>query len=94
VQEITRTGWFVLGVASMAAAGAVHAVTGAAHIARDMVRPVPAGTPAVPAAQTPVSGRGGWLLFGALILAGGVFHQVFAGAAKAMRELLGIADQR
>ncbi|MFJ3788483.1 hypothetical protein [Kitasatospora sp. NPDC090091] len=91
MKEITRTEWFALGVVTLTAAGAAHAVAGAANIARDMMRPQPAGGSVPPggAAPLPVSGRSGWILFGAMVLAGSLVYHIASDTEQILKEILG-----
>lgn len=96
VDEIGRAGWFGIGVAGMALAGAVHAVVGVGHIARELVRS-PGGGDRDPVTGAPVvravSGTGGWILFGALVLAGGALHHVMAGTGAVVMEAVHAAAE-
>jgi hypothetical protein len=90
VDEIGRAGWFGIGVTGMALVGAAHAVAGAVHIAREIVRsPAAAGRePVAGGSSAPkVSGPGGWILVGALVVAGGALHHAVAGAGAIVKEI-------
>ncbi|MFG2819230.1 hypothetical protein ACGFX4_07350 [Kitasatospora sp. NPDC048365] len=89
MDEIGRAGWFGIGVAGMALVGAARAVVGAGHIARELVRS-PGGDDRDPVTGASVvravSGPGGWILFGALVLAGGAVYHVMAGTGAVVME--------
>ncbi|MEV0530967.1 hypothetical protein [Kitasatospora sp. NPDC050463] len=91
MDEISRAEWFAIGVAGLALAGAAHAVAGTAHIARAAVRPSAApngdGAPGVEVD----SGPGGWILFGALVLASGAVYRVVADTGEVVKEILNVA---
>ncbi|MFF8380490.1 hypothetical protein ACF07V_30650 [Streptomyces sp. NPDC015661] len=93
MDEIGRAEWFAIGALGMALAGAAHAAVGAAHVARDMVR-APVGNPGTSGSDLQVdSGPGGWILFGALILAtGSIFHFV-SGVGTIVKEIVRVADR-
>ncbi|WP_354645268.1 hypothetical protein [Kitasatospora camelliae] len=91
MDEIGRAGWFGIGVTTMALAGAAHAVAGTGHILREMTR-TSADENRVPAAGGSDlqvdSGPGGWVLFGALVLAGGSIYHVLAGTGTIAKEIV------
>jgi hypothetical protein len=90
--EITRGGWFAVGVALVAAAAAAHAVSDAAHIADTVVHTEPVHGPmtaSVDLTAPPESGPGGWLLVTAGLLAAGAAIRMAAGAKEIVKELIG-----
>ncbi|MEZ0095603.1 succinate dehydrogenase/fumarate reductase cytochrome b subunit [Streptacidiphilus sp. EB129] len=91
MEQIGRGGWFALGIAGLVVAGVAHAVTGAAHIGSEMLRPEPDEGPGPASAgvcERVDSGPGGWILFGGLVLAGGAVYHVIAGVAEILRDLV------
>ncbi|MEW1913888.1 hypothetical protein AB0442_36600 [Kitasatospora sp. NPDC085895] len=91
MDEIGRAGWLTIGVTGMALAGAGHALAGLGHIARDMVRS-PATENGEPVRDGSTlrtdSGPGGWVLFGALILAGWAAYHAMSGTEAIVKEIL------
>ncbi|MFJ8159991.1 hypothetical protein ACIRBY_03570 [Streptomyces sp. NPDC096136] len=90
--EIGRVEWFAIGVTGMALAGAAHAAVGLAHIAREMLRaPVEDAVPGAADLEV-VSGPGGWILFGALILTGGAVCHFVSGLGTIIKDVVHVAE--
>ncbi|MDI2129089.1 hypothetical protein [Yinghuangia seranimata] len=88
--EITRGGWLAGGTAFLATAAVAHAVADAAHIAGGVVhtRPTRRRVPAQAVPALPLeSGRGGWLLVTAGLLAAGAVMHAVDYAKEMVREL-------
>ncbi|WP_369145162.1 hypothetical protein [Streptomyces sp. R44] len=93
MDEIGRAEWFGIGVIGMALAGTAHAAVGAMHIARDMLR-APTENPASGVSDLEVmSGPGGWILFGALILTGGAIYHFVSGAGAIVKEVVHVVER-
>jgi hypothetical protein len=96
VEEIGRAGWVAIGVAGMALVGVAHAVAGAGRIAREAVhaRAAEGRDPEAGGSDSGgsvISGPGGWILFSALVLAGGAIHHAAAGAGAIVKQILPVA---
>jgi hypothetical protein len=91
MEEFGRSEWLTIGIIGLAAAAIAHAVSGTGHIARDMLRGETAGdteSAPVSASERVASGRGGWLLFGGLVLAGGAIYHVIASLLEILKDLV------
>ncbi|MEV4428504.1 hypothetical protein AB0K23_24625 [Streptomyces sp. NPDC049602] len=93
MDEIGRAEWFAIGVLGMTLAGAAHATIGATHVAREMLR-APAGNPGTSGSDFQVdSGRGGWILIGALVLAGGSIYHFVSGVGTIVKEIVHVEER-
>ncbi|AUY48237.1 hypothetical protein [Streptomyces sp. CB01881] len=91
MDEIGRAGWVAIGVAGMALAGAAHAVVGAEHIMKELLRsPEQASRDSRSAGSEAqgVSGPGGWILLGSLLLAAGAVAHVVGATGTIVKEVL------
>ncbi|MER6301606.1 hypothetical protein ABT247_18865 [Kitasatospora sp. NPDC001539] len=89
MDEIGRVGWFTIGVSAMALAGAGHAVAGAGRIAKEMLRTPDEERRAAASGRRTLktaSGAGGWILFGALLLAPEAIRHALSGAETIAKE--------
>ena len=93
MEEIGTVEWLAIGVTGMALAGAAHATVGLAHIAREILR-APTEDPVSGASDLQViSGPGGWILFGALILTGGAIQHFVSGVGTIVKEVEHVAER-
>ncbi|MET7477045.1 hypothetical protein ABZT17_22110 [Streptomyces sp. NPDC005648] len=88
MEEIGTAEWFAIGVTGMALAGAAHATVGLAHIAREIARGPGEDRVTGGSDLQMISGPGGWILFGALILTGGAIHHFVSGVGTVVREVV------
>ncbi|MFJ9933793.1 hypothetical protein ACIRSJ_11750 [Streptomyces virginiae] len=88
MEELGTVEWMAIGATGMALAGAAHATVDLAHIAREMLRP-PTGDPTSDGSDLQaVSGPGGWILFGTLILTGGAIYHFVSGVRTVIKEVV------
>lgn len=87
MEEIGTAEWFAIGVTGLALASAAHATVGLAHIAREILRGPTDGPAAAGSDLQVISGPGGWILFGALILTAEAIHHVVSGVGTVVREV-------
>ncbi|MCG6498386.1 hypothetical protein [Kitasatospora sp. A2-31] len=91
MEEIGRVGWFTIGVTTIALAGAGHAMAGAGRIAKEMLRTPDEERRAAASGRRTLesaSGAGGWVLFGALVLAPGAIRHVLSGTETVVKEVV------
>ncbi|MEU9397398.1 hypothetical protein AB0D86_46385 [Streptomyces sp. NPDC048324] len=84
--------WFAIGVTGLALAGAAGATAGLAHVAREILRGPTENAAASGWDLQVISGPGGWILFGALILAGGAIHHAVSGVGTVVGEVGHVAE--